>query len=60
MPRRRHLRIPIGGDSEEKVAWVRLGFYEYKKKGVSRFDLRDPYHLAVALNLGQGPGENRA
>jgi hypothetical protein len=31
------------------VARVRLGSYEFKKKGVSRFDLRDPYHLAVAL-----------
>lgn len=33
----------------EKAARVRLGSYEFKKKGVSRFDLRDPYHLAAAL-----------
>jgi inward rectifier potassium channel len=33
----------------EKAAWVRLGSLEFKKKGVSRFDIRDPYHLAVAL-----------
>jgi inward rectifier potassium channel len=31
------------------VARVRLGTYEFEKKGISRFDLRDPYHLAVAL-----------
>jgi inward rectifier potassium channel len=37
----------------EKVARVRLGSYEFKKKGVSRFDLRDPYHLAVALTWPQ-------
>jgi hypothetical protein len=35
------------------VAWVRLGSHEFKKKGVSRFDLRDPYHLAVALSWPQ-------
>jgi inward rectifier potassium channel len=28
---------------------VRLGSYEFKKRGVSRFDVRDPYRLAVAL-----------
>jgi inward rectifier potassium channel len=37
----------------EKVARVRLGTYEFKKKGVSRFDLRDPYHLAIALTWPQ-------
>ena len=36
-------------ETREKVARVRLGSYEFKKKGVSRFDLRDPYHLAIAL-----------
>ena len=35
------------------MARVRLGSYEFKKKGVSRFDLRDPYHLAVALTWPQ-------
>jgi inward rectifier potassium channel len=35
------------------VARVCLGSYEFKKKGVSRFDLRDPYHLAVALTWPQ-------
>ena len=40
-------REPAGG------ARLRLGSYEFKKKGVSRFDLRDPYHLAVALTWPQ-------
>jgi len=35
------------------MARIRLGSYEFKKKGVSRFDLRDPYHLAVALTWSQ-------
>jgi inward rectifier potassium channel len=37
----------------EKVARVRLGSYEFKKRGVSRFDLRDPYRIAVALTWPQ-------
>jgi inward rectifier potassium channel len=37
----------------ERVARVRLGSYEFKKKGVARFDLRDPYHLAIALTWPQ-------
>jgi len=41
-------REPAGG-----VARVRLGSYELGKKGVSRFDLSDPYHLAVALTWPQ-------
>jgi inward rectifier potassium channel len=32
----------------EKAARVRLGSYELKKLGISRFDVRDPYHLAIA------------
>jgi len=40
-------------ETGEKVARVRLGSYEFKKKGVSRFDLRDPYHLAIALTWPQ-------
>jgi inward rectifier potassium channel len=32
---------------------VRIGSYELRKKGVSRFDLRDPYHLAVTLTWPQ-------
>ena len=46
-------RIPIVGEPREKVARVRLGSYEFRKKGVSRFDLRDPYHLAVTLSWPQ-------
>jgi inward rectifier potassium channel len=37
----------------EQAARVRLGSYEFKKQGVSRFDMRDPYHLAVALTWPQ-------
>ena len=37
----------------EKSARVRLGAYEFTKKGVSRFDLRDPYHLAITLTWPQ-------
>lgn len=40
-------------DPRERSARVRVGSYEFKKKGVSRFDLRDPYHLAVALTWPQ-------
>jgi inward rectifier potassium channel len=47
------LRIPIAAEPDEKVARVRLGSYEFRKKGISRFDLRDPYHLAVALTWPQ-------
>ena len=35
------------------MARIRLGSYEFKKTGVSRFDLRDPYHLAIALTWPQ-------
>jgi inward rectifier potassium channel len=37
----------------EEGARVRLGSYEFKKKGISRLDLRDPYHLAIALTWPQ-------
>ena len=37
----------------ERSARIRLGSYEFKKKGISRFDMRDPYHLAVALTWPQ-------
>jgi inward rectifier potassium channel len=40
-------------DPHERAARVRVGSYEFKKKGVSRFDMRDPYHLAVALTWPQ-------
>jgi inward rectifier potassium channel len=29
---------------------MRLGAFEFMKKGASRYDLRDPYHLAVTLS----------
>lgn len=40
-------------DRHERAARVRLGSYEFRKKGVSRFDMRDPYHFAVALTWPQ-------
>ncbi len=36
-----------------RAARVRLGSYVFEKRGVSRFDIRDPYHLAVALTWPQ-------
>ena len=45
--------MPIEREADERVARVRLGSYELRKKGISRFDLRDPYHLAVALTWPQ-------
>jgi inward rectifier potassium channel len=45
--------VPIDQPHTEKVARVRLGSYEFKKKGVSRFDLRDPYHFAITLTWPQ-------
>jgi inward rectifier potassium channel len=49
MQKRRRVHTGIRHNPREKAAWVRLGSLEFKKKGVSRFDVRDPYHLAVAL-----------
>jgi inward rectifier potassium channel len=46
-------RPPIGHTPRNKAARVRFGSYEFEKRGVSRFDLRDPYHLAVALTWPQ-------
>jgi inward rectifier potassium channel len=43
------LVIPPHEGETVKAARVRLGSYEFEKKGISRFDLRDPYHFAVAL-----------
>jgi inward rectifier potassium channel len=37
----------------KKLARVRLGSYEFEKKGIARFDVRDPYHLAIALTWPQ-------
>ncbi|HEV2441508.1 MAG TPA: ion channel [Steroidobacteraceae bacterium] len=41
--------MAISKQPRERSARVRLGRFEIKKIGISRFDLRDPYHLAVAL-----------
>jgi inward rectifier potassium channel len=37
----------------ERTAQVRVGSYEFKKKGISRFDPRDPYYLAITLTWPQ-------
>jgi inward rectifier potassium channel len=47
-PKRRDLRIPI-----QRSVRFRLGSLEFRLKGSSRFDLRDPYHLAIALTWPQ-------
>jgi inward rectifier potassium channel len=46
-------RTRTGRNLRDKSARIRLGSYELKKKGISRFDIRDPYHLAVALTWPQ-------
>ena len=40
-------------ERDSRVARVHIGSYELKKKGISRIDVRDPYHLAVALTWPQ-------
>jgi inward rectifier potassium channel len=46
-------RARNGRGSSERAARVRIGTYEFEKKGVLRFDLRDPYYLAVTLTWPQ-------
>jgi inward rectifier potassium channel len=41
------------GFHREKSARIRVGEYVFIKKGISRFDLRDPYHVAVTLSWPQ-------
>ncbi len=50
---RRDPRIRIRRPLGKRSARIRLGSYEIQKKGISRFDLRDPYHLAIALTWPQ-------
>lgn len=45
-------RLPLAGNGK-KAERIYVGSYEFRKKGVSRFDLRDPYHLAIALTWPQ-------
>ena len=49
----RPLRTRVKQESNEKTTLARLGSYEFRKKGVSRFDLRDPYHIAATLTWPQ-------
>jgi inward rectifier potassium channel len=46
-------RVSIERGPGEDAARIRLGSFEFEKKGISRFDLRDPYHLAVSLTWPQ-------
>lgn len=49
MQKGQDFRAGLKRNRREKTSRVLLGSLEFKKKGVSRFDVRDPYHLAVAL-----------
>src|SRR5580658_11013567 len=49
----RDFHTGINRNPREKAARVRLGSLEFRKKGVSRFDVREPYDLAVALTWPQ-------
>jgi inward rectifier potassium channel len=53
MQKGQHFHTGFKRNPRERAARVRLGSLEFKKKGVSRFDMRDPYHLAVALTWPQ-------
>jgi inward rectifier potassium channel len=37
----------------EKAARYQMGSYAFTTKGISRFDIRDPYHIAVSLTWPQ-------
>lgn len=53
MQKRREAGTAADRERHARGARVRLGSFEFKKKGVARFDMRDPYHLAVALTWPQ-------
>jgi inward rectifier potassium channel len=56
MIRRRPSRPPRNPPSQRQAAGLRVGDtagMELRKIGVSRFDLRDPYHIAVTLSWSQ-------
>jgi inward rectifier potassium channel len=48
MRKRGASHIPIA-----RGARLRIGSFEFEVRGISRFDLRDPYHLAIALTWPQ-------
>ena len=43
----------FGRKPRDKEARIRLGSYEFRKKGISRVDLRDPYRFAITLTWPQ-------
>jgi inward rectifier potassium channel len=46
-------RTQTESEPNRNLARIRLGSFEFRKSGASRFDVRDPYHLAVALTWPQ-------
>jgi inward rectifier potassium channel len=46
-------RRSAGDAHARRLARVRLGSYEFEKRGISRFDLRDPYRIALLLTWPQ-------
>jgi inward rectifier potassium channel len=50
---RRNSGIPADRAARKKATQISFGAYRFEKRGISRFDLRDPYHLAVALTWPQ-------
>jgi inward rectifier potassium channel len=43
-------RVRVTRNRRDGTMRVRIGAYELSKRGVARYDLRDPYYLAVALS----------
>lgn len=43
----------VSRPASQRHARAKMGDYSFAKKGVSRFDLSDPYHLAVTLSWPQ-------
>jgi inward rectifier potassium channel len=43
-------RVRIKRNRRDGTMRVRIGAYELSKRGVARYDFRDPYYLAVALS----------
>jgi inward rectifier potassium channel len=53
MPDARHRAAASAGrrfGHRERTLRIRVGAFEINKKGATRYDLRDPYHFAIALS----------